>query len=79
VKRPCYLCGPWSPPQITTTVGGYDICVDHLLGLVENEVERRGEKADAEAFASFHGGTAPYPFTEAERQEEQARIQRELK
>lgn len=75
----CYLCGPQSPAQYTIEVYGYHVCPDCLLSLIENEAERRGERVAADDFAAYHGGNAPYPFTDSERQEEQARIQRELK
>lgn len=74
----CDLCGEFQSEN-ATVLADYNACHDCLSMLVENEIERRGERAEAQAFSSYHGGTAPYPFTDSERQEEQARIQRELK
>jgi hypothetical protein len=75
-KRPCYLEGPYSPPQLTIRVGDMDVCEDCLTNLIDNEVERRGTEQLEKDFASYHSGTAPYPFTAQEQLEEQARIQR---
>jgi hypothetical protein len=75
-KRPCYLEGPYSPPQPTIRVGDMDVCEDCLTNLIDNEVERRGTEQLEKDFASYHSGTAPYPFTAQEQLEEQARIQR---
>jgi hypothetical protein len=65
-----------SPPQLTIRVGDMDVCEDCLTNLIDNEVERRGTEQLEKDFASYHSGTAPYPFTAQEQLEEQARIQR---
>lgn len=75
----CHLCGPQSPAQYTVGVYGYHVCPDCLLSLIENEVERRGERADAKWFSDYHGDTPGRPLTDLEVREEMARIQRDLK
>lgn len=75
----CQLCGEFENGQTTICTAAGDVCYECISNLVENEVERRGVRAQEGAFREYHSGNAPYPFTDSERQEEQARIQRELK
>jgi hypothetical protein len=50
-KRPCYLEGPYSPPQPTIRVGDMDVCEDCLTNLIDNECERKGVEADERAMS----------------------------
>ena len=76
----CDLCGgPIRDERDRVTVGPYKMHTDCVQLMIESEHERRGVRQAEQDFASYHGGTAPYPFTEAERQEEQERIRRLFK
>lgn len=62
MMKTCDFCG-WNHPAETgigREVGGYTVCDDCLLSIVENEAERRGEREEQRRFESYwSGGITP--------------------
>lgn len=51
----CQLCGDFESEN-TTIPSGMDACWDCITSLIENEIERRGEREEQRRSEAYHSG-----------------------
>lgn len=67
------LCGDFESEN-TSILQGYDVCYDCVENLIDNEVERRGERAERQAFEAYWGGTPTAEDRERQQLKDAGRI-----